>query len=1172
MRVITLLYLLIIVACLNASPHTNALKFQRISVTEGLSQGNINAILSDSKGFLWFGTQDGLNRYDGYTFKVYKPSREDTNSLRSNIIKVLFEDSDGLMWVGTAGGGLSCYDRETDLFTTYYADPSDSSSISNNYIYSIFEDEKNRLWIGTFGGGLNLFDKQTNQFTVYKHHPSDSTSISGNIVRSIISAEDGDLWIGIENGGIDRFDPDNEIVVKHYENDPENTNSLSNNAVLSICKVPDGSLWIGTWAGGVNVFNPKTETFKRYTNSASDPESLASNENFVVFNDSKGRIWVSTRNGLDLYCPEIDGFKHYQNDPVDRFSLSHNHVVSIYQDQNSLMWVGTEGGGINKFSFERKNFQYNDLIIDGELKVYPNDVFSLFEDSDGIIWIGTKGGGLLRYNPNSMQLKRYVYDRKKPYSIKSNVVRAITQDSKGNLIIGTDGAGLAIFNKKTERFITYRSETAGNSLSNNAVFDVLVDSTGLIWIGTYGGGLDCFDPNTQLFENYTIDSVNLSQNVVLKIHEDKKGRLWLGTNGKGIMLFDREKRDFVDYSKDFSDVQMLSNDVVLTITDANNDGIWIGTGGNSFYYMNLDVKLIKHFSDKKANFAEMISGIIEDRKSNLWVSSNMGLFKYDVGYNRYFHFTEVEGIQGLTFNQDATLKSASGWFYMGGINGINIFHPDSIYFDVSQPEVVITDFKINNKSVKPGGSSVLEKSISETDTIRLSYQDKIISFEFAGLHYFAPKQNSYAYKLEGFEQNWNHISSDRRFATYTNLPGGTYKFRVKASNYDGIWNVEGTSIVLIIEPPYWQKTWFYIFVAFVLVVLVFIFLRLREKQFHRQQQLLENKVAVRTDEIERQKQELLTYNSMLNRQKEELKAKSESLTFINKKLNDKTQGLKEKGEELEEANGLLKRKNKFIEDSIDYAQKIQESILPSNTKLDKYFDEYFIFYRPRDVVSGDFYWFAEADKDEWGKPCSKLILACVDCTGHGVPGAFMSMIGNTLLNEIVLRQGIQDPKSILKMLNEEIISAFEKEDGQFSDDGMDISIITIDPEMQEIVVASAMQRVYLVLDGEITVVEGDIFSIGEMFAVIKKPDFTNHTFTYNDGDAVYLFSDGFQDQFGGTNNEKFREKRLRQLVKDIQHLPMKQQNDKFCERFESWKEGYNQIDDVLVMGVRLFEE
>lgn len=1150
----------------------NGGKFQRITVKDGLSQGNINAILADSKGFLWFGTQDGLNRYDGYTFKIFKPNRDDKSAIKSNIIKVLFEDSRGVLWVGTAGGGLSMYNKETESFVNYTFENEDSSSISNNHVYSIYEDKDNKLWVGTFGGGLNRFDVESGTFTRYNNTPGDSSSICGNIVRAIVQDDDGFLWLGVENGGVDKFDPKTGIVVEHYENIINDTSSLSNNAVLSICKTDEGKLWFGTWAGGINLFDPVNKQFKRYVNNPFVANSLSSNENFAIYEDDKDRLWVSTRFGLDLYDPYSDGFIHFRNNPIDDFSLSHNHVISICQDKNNVMWVGTEGGGINKFSLERKRFKHLDLIIEEENKTYPNDVFSLFEDAQDNIWIGTKGGGLLEFTPSNGKLKRYVYERGSISSLGSNVVRAVSQDENGLMWIGTDGAGLNSFDKKTGQFKHYRHIANENSLANDAVFDVHIDSEGLIWIGTYGGGLDKYDPVTGQFTNYPIDSLNPSQNVILSIFEDSKQRLWVGTNGRSLWLFDRENEKFISYKKFVRKEFSLSNDVILTMNESKTGNLWIGTGGGGFELINFTKKGIESFGNSNTHHVEIVSGILEDKNSNLWISSNKGLFKFNKAENRFFEFTEREGLQGVSFNQDVAIQASDGLFYFGGINGINIFSPDSIHFDDTKPDVVITDFTIFNKSIKPEKIGILTKSISETDSIVLSYNQNIISFEFSALHYYAPEQNKYAYKLEGFEEEWIHVGSDRRFATYTNLPGGDYVFRVKASNYDGVWNEEGTAVVVRVIPPFWETMGFYLSLAISLIILAYGIIKVRERRFKKLQNFLEQRVRQRTVEIEKQKQELLAYNNLLNRQKEELKMKSDSLISSNRQLNVQTKGLEEKRQQVEKANLELKKKNKFIVDSIDYAQKIQESILPTRKQISKHFEDYFIFYRPRDVVSGDFYWFAQSDLDEWGRPRKKLIFACVDCTGHGVPGAFMSMIGNTLLNEIVLRQGVQDPKRILKLLNEEVIAAFAKDDEQFHEDGMDISIVCIDPELQEIVIASAMQKVYFVNEGELKVIEGDFFSIGEMFAAIKKPDFTNHVFSYEDGDAVYMFSDGYQDQFGGEKNEKFREKRLRMLISEHLDKPMEDQMAVLTDTFNAWKGEYSQIDDVLITGLRLSEE
>ncbi|MBK8808483.1 MAG: SpoIIE family protein phosphatase [Bacteroidales bacterium] len=1166
-KILRLLLILLVVSFQQLFSQNNALKFDRISLNDGLSNSIVHCVLNDSKGFMWFGTDDGLNKFDGYKFTIYRPVLGDTTSIANNIIKCIYEDKQGVLWIGTAGGGLNKFNRDSETFTRYTHDVDNNQSLSDNNVYALFEDSKSNFWVGTFGGGLNLMDRETGTFKHFKHNSRNKKSISGDAVRAITEDRNSDLWIGVDEGGIARYDRSSGEFTC-FLHDPENANSISSNAVLTIFIDHKGCLWIGTWAGGVNYYDPDKDIFTLFKNVPENSNSISSNETFSIYEDIQNRIWLTTRNGIDIYSPDKKTFIHNVYDPYNAHTISHNFGTFLYEDNTGVLWIGTGGGGLNKYDQYGKKFRHNKKDITSNNSLCADDVYAFYEDKKNNIWIGTKGGGVDLYNPANKTFKHFPPHTEN--GLNNGTVRSIQQDKNGLLWLGTDGGGINILDPLTEKVVTIlQNNPEVNSLKNNAIYNLHIDKTGIVWIGTYGGGLSVYNPVNKQFRNYPINNRNQMQNVVLDIEEDARGRIWIGTLGMGLYEFDKTRNKLISYKKYIKDSSTLSNLVINDIFIDRKGILWLATGGNGLDKFDLRKGTIVNYNESHGLNNNVVSSILEDEKYNFWVGTNNGLSKFDPYTETFSNYSVSDGLQDLMFNPRAALKAKNHQFYFGGINGFNVFDPDSIFANTYVPEVVLTDFKLYNTTVQIGENSPLKKHISEVDMIVLSHSQNVLSFEFAALHYVAPSKNHYRYKLEGFDNDWIYTSSARRFAAYTNLPGGEFIFRVQATNNDGVWNDNGVALKIIIVPPFWKTLPFYGLLTLIFIGLVYLFIKQREKQYRRKEEVLEDKVRIRTEEIKTQKEELMLINEQLNQQQEELKSQSEYLKQINKQLNNQTNQLQFKSDMLSSANQELKKKNQTITESLKYAQKIQYSILPHEAKFKKIFSDFFVVYLPKDIVSGDFFWLAEVKDDEWGKPVNITYVAAVDCTGHGVPGAFMSMIGHTLLNEIVGTKCIRKPSLILKELNKDIITALAKDGKDYQDDGMDITLCAIDHQLEEIQIASAMQAMYLFRKGELTIIEGDIFSIGELLSIIKNPDFTNHIFEFEEGDIVYLFSDGIQDQFGGENGGKFMESQLRDLMKRIHHLKFSEQKMILEKTIDDWKKDSVQIDDMMLIGIKL---
>ncbi len=824
------------------APNTD-IRFERISVEQGLSQSVVNCILQDSKGFMWFGTGDGLNQHDGYGFTVYKHDPEDSNSLSNNVILSVYEDQSGVLWIGTYGGGLDRFDRENGQFTHYQNDPDDPHSLSDDAVWSIHEDQSGVLWIGT-EGGLNRFDREQERFIHYRADLNDPYSLSNNRVSSIHEDQSGVLWIGTYGGGLDRFDRSADHFV-HYQNDPNDPHSLSHSVVLSIYEDQLGVLWVGTEGGGLNRFEREKEQFTHYENDPDDLYSLSSNNVRSIHQDQSGVLWIGTYGGgLNRFDRENGRFIRYQNDPNDPHSVSGNIIWSVCEDQSGVLWIGTNGGGLSKLDREKPFIHYQTNPGDPD-SLSTNGVWSVYEDQSGVLWIGTDGGGLDRFDRENGHWRHYRSDPDDPHSLSSDVVYSIHGDQSGVLWLGTGGGGLSRFDRESEQFTRYQNDPLDpHSLSNNIVLSVCEDRSSVLWIGTYGGGLNRFDREKEQFTHYQNDPhdpQSLSDNVVWSTYEDRSGVLWIGTGG-GLNKFDQEKEQFIHYQNDPDDPQSLSDDNVLSIYEDQSGMLWVGTWGGGLDRFDRAKETFTRYRERDGLPNDVVYGILEDNQANLWLSTNSGLSKFNPRTETFRNYDVRDGLQSNEFNSNAYHKSSSGEMFFGGINGFNAFYPDRVRDNPYVPPIVLTSLTQGGEDVDVG--QAVESAIEAT----FKWPDNFFEFECAALSYTQPGKNQYAYMLEGFDEGWNYIGT-RRFGRYTNLPGGTYTLRLKGSNNDGVWNEEGISVTITIVPPFWETWWFRGIVALALVGAVTGGYRLRVRSIETRSRQLETQVAERTKEL-----------------------------------------------------------------------------------------------------------------------------------------------------------------------------------------------------------------------------------------------------------------------------------------------------------------------------------
>jgi len=880
-RALLSLALIFLVLSLNLVAEKASIKFDHIGIEQGLSQSSIFSILQDSKGFMWIGTESGVNRYDGYNFIVYTPDIKNPKSLSNNWVYSVYEDHLGNLWIGT-DDGLNRFNREKETFTRYFHDPEKPNSLSNNKVFTIFEDRSESLWIGT-DNGLNKFDRKDESFKRYQFDPENPQSLSDNHIRCILEDTSGILWVGTDNG-LNRFNRKEKTWFR-FQSDIKDPNSLSHNSINSICEDSSGMLWIGT-DEGLNHFDPTTGKFIQYKHIANDSKSLSDDWIHVVYQDRLGILWIGTNEGgLNRFEREKGEFICYKTDPNNPYSLSSNRIYSLCEDQSGVIWVGTYGGAICKFNREPKRFKHFTHDPKNPNSLSHMFVRSFYEDQSGTLWVGTDGGGLNKYDQENGQFIHYRYNPRDTASLSNDRVFSIVEDSSGVFWIGTYGGGLNRFDPKSGKFTRYRySPTDPNTLSDDRIRVIYEGQPGVLWIGTDGGGLNKFETVKGIFTRYRYDPSDpnsLSNDRTWSILKSDSDSMWIATFGGGLNKFDLEKGQFFHYRFDPDDPNSLSNDYITTLYKDQSGILWIGSNGEGLIRFDPQEETFSNFSESEGLAGSAIYGILEDDEGNLWISTNNGLSKFNPQTETFRNYDANDGLQSNEFNGGSRYKSPKGEMFFGGINGFNSFYPETIKDNPHIPYVVITNFRIFNKVVpiqeEKDGKSPLTKSITEIDKIELSYRDNMLSFEFAALHYVFPDRNKYAYMMEGLDKDWIYTSSAQRFATYTNLNPGEYIFRVKASNNDGIWNEEGVSLKIKIVPPFWQTWWFRSLVIVTLLLLLLGVYQIRTSSIRKRARQLEEMVEERTAELKKEIAERMQAEEKLRKMAEDLERSNKEL-------------------------------------------------------------------------------------------------------------------------------------------------------------------------------------------------------------------------------------------------------------------------------------------------------
>ncbi len=898
-----------IMLCVIFSPVVKAqqpfVPFRHYSSFHGLSHDKVLSIVQDRQGFMWFGTVEGLNRFDGYTFTSYYHKNGDTTSLCDNTAGSMLEDRHGNLWIGTSDG-ISRYNPATNDFTSYIPDPLREGSISDGRINQILEDEDGNFWLAFSNGYVDHFDRASGRF---QHFLIDGNSLD---ITSLEFDRQGNLWIGTRIGVVVMNKA--QQIVQHFKHNPADAGSLSHNNVNDLFLDGNGAMWVGS-DGGLNRYDHDRKTFVSHRHQPDDAKSLALDVIRCLGQDNIGRIWVGTENGgLDIFDPAAGRFYHYVNDELDPRSISDNSIYSIFRDRHNNIWVGTNSRGICLYDANRKPFVIYQKNLSHQPSLPNNKISAIVEQPGKGLWVASDGGGIGFFDEAHETFTAFRHDPKDPNSIPGDFVVDLEWDEKTQCLwIATWGAGLGRFDPVTKQCRSFLPvEGDPTSLASVKLWCLYLDNTGTLYVGTLGSGFSIYNGSTGTFSTYSTDDGLREENVVA-ICRDTNGLLWLGSWGNGVSCFDPATRKFVARP----DALRLRN--AESISTDSVGRLWM-MGNPGFEVYDPRSKAAQHYADREHVPETTINNFLPDRHGNFWLVTNKGLVRYNLATQKATVYTENDGLPTSQF-YGRPLYASSGRMYLASVQGIIAFDPDSIKDNAIVPPVLITDFKIFNKSVfADGDESPLQDVISETKEISLSSRYDFISLDFVAFNYSWPEGNHYAYKLEGFDNDWI-AAEGKRSATYTSLEPRDYVFRVKASNNDGIWNETGTSLIIHILPRWYETLIFKFALALGIAAAAYGFYRYRVRAIANQARKLSLIVKERTHALQEMNKDITEKNQLLQDRQQEIEMQNEEL--------------KQSGDEiLAQRDVVFAQKQKLEEAYITIAQQ-HDDILARNENLEQ---------------------------------------------------------------------------------------------------------------------------------------------------------------------------------------------------------------------------------------------
>lgn len=1049
-----------------------------------------------------------------------------------NYNSMITQDKEGFIWIATTGGIVK-YDGYTETLIS----PSDDGLLSS-IVPSIFVDSEGLIWIATFSG-LNKYDKSNNSFSDYLYDSNNKNSISSsqfNWAPKLITEDlDGNIWIGTKEG-LNKYDKKSGNFTNYY-NIPNNFNSLENNNIWVVHADKEGNIWIGTDKGldKLNIkYNNFTHYSQRYNNLSDGPV-------YAIEEDRNGNIWVGSKKGglsrIEKQSHKITNYKHDKDNPN---SLANNEIFNIMCDSNNILWLARSYRvplGIEKFDFSKEEFELFQPDKEKKDSLEGALYLSTFEDNSGTIWLPNNLGQIEKfdnkkalftslnqfksaiaiYKDNSEKIwistgdnGLYIYDWKNNEtfdfkSLKNNtlpeqIITSISEDKNHNIYLGTVSGEIIMLNKDTysvEKIFT-------NPYGNWAVRGFQQDNfdSNIFWFVTEGGGLFEFNFSKEKFKQYKAtnsSSNSVSSDIIQNLIQDNKRNLWLGSHGGGLIQYDKKKSKFTIYKKEIGNLNSLNGLQVIDIHIDKSDTLWISTDDGGLNKFNYSSGEFKRYGEEDGFTVKSIRSIIEDKYGYLWLSSANGIFKFNPKTEKVENnFTNYDGLSSKQYPilpQTSFIKSDNQIWFSNN-NAIDTFYPSDVKKNNFQPPIVLTSLTQNRELLSP------DIAVEKIDNITLNWDENHFEFEFAALNYTLSEKSSYRYKLEGVDSEW-YYSGNKRFGRYSGLNGGEYTLRIQGTNNDGIWSTHEAKLKVTVVPPYWQTTGFKFLIVLLTLIIGGGIYYLKIITLKKQQEVLEKQVKERTEELS----------------------------------------------------------NKHIElmDGIEYAKKIQDILLPDIKEIENEFKDSFLLYKPKGIVSGDFYWFS--------KQGDSVFIAVVDCTGHGVPGALLATMGDLLLNKHINEYKMTDPGEILEAVNKDIQKILSI-DNERSLDGMDLALCRINRKDNLISFSGARNPLLFILkSGEIDKIKGTRKSIGANFKK-KKIKFETHKLKLDLIDSIYLFTDGYVDQLSVTN-KSFSYKKLEKTINSYKNKPFKTLEHVLKYELDKHMSSQEQTDDITVAGFKL---
>ncbi len=804
--------------CLGVSAITSAQDFQRITTDQTISEVDITDIVQDQQGFLWVGTMSGLFRYDGYRFIPYVHDPQHPASLGRNEIYSLFVDRAGHLWVALDDGGLDRYDPQINGFIHYRHDPNNPASLSHNTLRGMWEDQTGQVWIGSRLGGVNVLDPKTGHFTRYRHAPGNPDSLRGDIVYQGLQDRAGNLWLATYKG-LDQFDPVTRRFI-HRTPAPQEPQRDGANLIVTLAEDRAGNLWLGSLGGGLYRYERATDSFKTYRHRADQPASLGSDQVLSLLVDSRGVLWVGhSENGLDRYDPATDSFIHYRKDRQNPRSLPDDRVHALFEDQAGVIWIGTMQG-LCRYDQFSTNFVTEHPALQAE-KLRGASVLAYLEDRAGQFWIGTNQG-LARFDPTSGRVAIYQHDPVRADSLSGNNISVIYQDSAGRIWVGGDFNELNLYLPSRQSFKRY----SFSSSSMQMVFAIFEDRRGRLLVSPWLNGLQQYDAATDRFVPFQPRGLPpwVNKDTAIAMREDQEGRLWFGMRFGGVLRYDPATERWTQYQHQAGDSRSLSDNQVADVFIDRGNRVWVATA-NGLSRFEPQTENFTRYTTREGLPDNAINALQEDAQGRLWIGTDKGLARFETQTGLTRAYDVGDGLPSNRFSDHAALRARSGELFFGTLKGLLRFRPDTLQERTVSCKIVLTEIRKFEQPFQFG------PDVSRLSSLAFSWQDDLLSFDFAALGLAQAQKAQYAWKLDGYDQDWI-FGGAKRTATYTNLPGGRYTLRVKATDETGRWHDNQLAVQVTVSTPPWHRWWAYLLYVFALVGIVGGAVRYRLNQLH----------------------------------------------------------------------------------------------------------------------------------------------------------------------------------------------------------------------------------------------------------------------------------------------------------------------------------------------------